>query len=118
MRWRDADGVFRRAMRDLGVPFLRRWIMWSAVRWASLKNRAAWSESGLLLDLPRMLFFSLVAAPIVVPPAVLILVALVAWLVVESLFWVPLKLVELTKRRFFPELRRKQVNAPTLEWKV
>lgn len=26
----DADGIFRQAMRELGVPFLRRWIMWAA----------------------------------------------------------------------------------------
>src|SRR4026208_2029529 len=29
----DADGMFRRAMRELNVPFLKRWIMWAAVRW-------------------------------------------------------------------------------------
>jgi hypothetical protein len=34
--YHDADGIFRRALHDLGVPFLRRWIMWAAVRWASL----------------------------------------------------------------------------------
>jgi hypothetical protein len=33
----DADGLFRRAMADLDVPFLRRWVMWGAVRIASLK---------------------------------------------------------------------------------
>src|SRR5438128_8684285 len=32
----DADGIFRRAMSELGVPFLRRWVMWAAVRWDSL----------------------------------------------------------------------------------
>jgi Protein of unknown function (DUF1353) len=31
-----ADRVFRQAMADLEVPFLRRWIMWAAVRVASL----------------------------------------------------------------------------------
>ncbi|HEY5988130.1 MAG TPA: DUF1353 domain-containing protein [Streptosporangiaceae bacterium] len=29
----NAGGIFRQAMRDLGVPFLRRWIMRAAVRW-------------------------------------------------------------------------------------
>ena len=28
----DADGIFRRSMRELGVPFITRWIMWAAVR--------------------------------------------------------------------------------------
>src|SRR6478736_2672355 len=38
----DADGIFRRTMRELGVSFLRRWIMWGAVAlasfWLALKN--------------------------------------------------------------------------------
>lgn len=29
---RDADGLFRRVMREDGVPFLQRWLMWAAVR--------------------------------------------------------------------------------------
>lgn len=29
----DADGIFRRTMRELGVSALRRWLMWMAVRW-------------------------------------------------------------------------------------
>ena len=36
MSYRDADGVFRRALRELEVPFLRRWMMWTAVRWGAL----------------------------------------------------------------------------------
>ena len=31
----DADGIFRRSMRELGVGLLRRWLMWAAVRLAS-----------------------------------------------------------------------------------
>ena len=34
----DADGLFRRAMRELGVPFLVRWFMWAAVRLGSLTD--------------------------------------------------------------------------------
>src|SRR3954470_12268074 len=25
----DTDGIFRRVMQDLGVPFIQRWIMWT-----------------------------------------------------------------------------------------
>jgi Protein of unknown function (DUF1353) len=32
----DADEIFRLAMTDLGVPWARRWLMWSAVSWATL----------------------------------------------------------------------------------
>lgn len=33
---RDADGIFRRALRELGVPMYKRHIMWSAVRLTSI----------------------------------------------------------------------------------
>src|SRR6266496_2328748 len=36
IRWVDADGMLRRSMRELEVPFLRRWMMWAAVRWGAL----------------------------------------------------------------------------------
>jgi Protein of unknown function (DUF1353) len=32
----DADEIFRLAMTELGVPWARRWLMWSAVSWATL----------------------------------------------------------------------------------
>jgi Protein of unknown function (DUF1353) len=32
----DADEIFRLAMSELGVPWARRWLMWSAVSWATL----------------------------------------------------------------------------------
>jgi len=35
---RDCDGIFRRVMEDLGVPWLTRWEMWAAVRLASCFN--------------------------------------------------------------------------------
>lgn len=33
---RDADGIFRRALRELGVPVYKRWLMWTAVRVTSI----------------------------------------------------------------------------------
>lgn len=32
----DADEVFRHVMVELGVPGLRRWLMWTAVSWATM----------------------------------------------------------------------------------
>jgi hypothetical protein len=32
----DVDGIFRRIMRELGVPAAQRWVMWAGVRWGSL----------------------------------------------------------------------------------
>jgi hypothetical protein len=37
----DADEVFRLTMTELGVPRARRWLMWSAVSWATLAT-ALW----------------------------------------------------------------------------
>lgn len=114
MSYLDADGVFRRAMRELEVPFLRRWMMWAAVRWGALVKPGGtagwWRESW------RVLLVSAVAVPIVVPPALLVVVALALFFVVEAILWVPLKVVEVAKRR--RRTPAKQVNAPSFEWRL
>jgi uncharacterized protein DUF1353 len=61
----DIDGIFRAAMRDLGVSWLKRWTGWTAVRWASLFNprRAYGRRFGQ--DAPRVLGMTvLVAVPV------------------------------------------------------
>jgi hypothetical protein len=61
---RDADGIFRRVMRESGVPVLRRWLMWAGVRWGALadaRRRPGWGASA-----PGVLAISLLAAG---PPA-------------------------------------------------
>lgn len=40
----DADGIFRRVLREAGVGFLLRWLMWSAVRFGSGMEGADWRE--------------------------------------------------------------------------
>src|SRR4051812_30613155 len=58
---RDADGIFRRVMRESGVPVLRRWLMWAGVRWGALaseRRRQDWAASA-----PGVLAISLLAAP-------------------------------------------------------
>ena len=93
----DADGIFRRSMRELDVAFLRRWIMWSAVRWAALLKEDGrvgwWRESW------RVVLLTLLALPILLPPAAVILAALLAFYVLELVFWAPLKLWEVTRKR-------------------
>jgi uncharacterized protein DUF1353 len=71
---RDKDGIFRRVLRELEVPFVMRWLMWTGVRWGALFNsdrREGWHR-----DAPVVLCVSLVAAPLVLPPAMLISVSL------------------------------------------
>lgn len=78
---RDVDGLFRRVMRELDVPPLRRWLMWCGVRWGALANprrRAGWSADAL-----PVLGLSLVALPIVVPAALLIVIGLAVYSVLE-----------------------------------
>ena len=80
---READGIFRRVMRESGVPVLRRWLMWAGVRWGALtdeQRRAGWWASA-----PGVLAISVVAAPLVVPPAVVILPGLAVYAVAEGL---------------------------------
>ena len=80
---RDADGIFRRAMRELGVPVVRRWLMWTGVRWGALVNPRR--RRGWVLSAPAVLAVSVLAAPVVVPPGALILVALAVYDRVERL---------------------------------
>jgi hypothetical protein len=71
----DADGLFRRALRELGVSVLRRWIMWAAVRAGGRLKGASVGE---------LLLWLLVTVPAVAFLAVPALV-LTVWL---TLFWV------------------------------
>jgi hypothetical protein len=114
----DADGMFRRAMRELNVPFLKRWIMWAAVRWGALAKphgrRRWWREA------PRVLLVTVFALPFVLPAAAVILASLLAYTIFEGIVWVPLKLVELARRRFGKKAPEeiKQVNPPVFEWRA
>jgi hypothetical protein len=110
----DADGVFRQAMRELGVPFLRRWIMWAAVRLGALTSPAGrkkwWSEAW------RVGLVALVAVPVVAPAAAVIVLTLLVFYLVELLAWLPLKAVhDSRQRRSQPA---KTVNVPALRWKL
>jgi hypothetical protein len=113
---RDADGIFRRAMRESDVPFLRRWIMWTAVRWAAAKKGGLTRD--WWIELPRVLLVTMLVLPIVLPPAVLILVALLAFYLLELVTWVFLKIGKLVGRRIHIESPDKQVNLPQLSFKL
>jgi Protein of unknown function (DUF1353) len=116
MDWVDADGIFRRAMRELEVPFLRRWIMWAAVRWTALfKHRGRkgwWPESW------RVILFSLLALPFVAPPGFLVLLALLLFDLVELVFWIPIRIGAWVRTRVFRQVSVKTVHLPRVEWKT
>jgi hypothetical protein len=108
----EADGIFRQAMRELGVPFLRRWIMWAAVRWGALatgNGRKGWWREAW-----RVLLISLVAVPIIAPAAAVILVTIAVFYIVELIIWLPLELARTTRERQGQPV--KKVNAPSRPW--
>jgi Protein of unknown function (DUF1353) len=83
----QADRIFRRVMRELGVGFIRRWVMWAAVRLGS-----GWGV--FQPNLWQFLLVLLIAAPtaaFVLTPTVVILVALAVFWIVELLFFLGLK---------------------------
>jgi Protein of unknown function (DUF1353) len=107
---RDADGIFRQAMRSLGVPFIRRWVMWAAVRWGAFvtpEGRAGW-----LPDAWQVLLISAPVIVIVAPAALVIMLTLVVWYAAELVAWAPLLLIHRIKTA--RRTRAKRVNAPTL----
>lgn len=75
---RDADGIFRAAMRDGGIWWATRWAMWAAVRLASLFNRDRAYGRDFAKDAPAVLgMLLLVLCTVVIPlAAVFVLVAL------------------------------------------
>jgi hypothetical protein len=73
---RDCDGIFRRVMEDLGVPWAKRWTMWTAVRWASLFNSRRAYGRRIGQDLPAMLGMTLLALPVSLPGALGVLISL------------------------------------------
>ncbi|WP_280236193.1 DUF1353 domain-containing protein [Nocardia cyriacigeorgica] len=77
----DADGIFRRTLRELGVSVPRRWMMWAAVRFANRLRGATAADIALLL-LVAVLSILFLAVPVVVVTVYLILfwfVELIAW---------------------------------------
>lgn len=75
--YRRADRVFRQVMHDAGVPLLRRWVAWAAVRLGAVGKGRQWG--GWLATLPGALLLVAYAAIFVLPPAMLILPALLLW---------------------------------------
>ena len=81
----DADGVFRRALRELGVAFLRRWLMWAAVRLDAARDdlRTLWRPRRRAV--PVWLLLALPGLFLVLLPGVLILAALAVFFLAECI---------------------------------
>ena len=110
----EADGIFRQAMRGLGVPFLRRWIMWAAVRLGALTNQAGrekwWTEAW------RVLLIAALALPVITPAAVVIVISFLVFYLIDFAVWIPLAAIHrIQEKRDRPA---KNVNRPTLRWRL
>ncbi|HVZ71976.1 MAG TPA: DUF1353 domain-containing protein [Polyangia bacterium] len=114
LAYRDADGIFRRAMHELGVPFAKRWSMWSAVRWAGLFRPGG--RRGWLRDAPAVLLTTLLALPFLAPTGALISLALLLMYVIEWLVALPLLSHHAVARA--AGKTPKKVNLPKLHWKM
>ena len=79
---RDADGIFRRMLRELGVPTVRRWLFFTGVRWGALGTPAR--RPGWLQDAPAVLTVSALALPVVLPASVVIVGGLVLYGIAEA----------------------------------
>lgn len=100
----DADGVFRRSMRELGVPFLRRWLMWAAVRVFGSHLHGARIGEAIQASLLGLLGILLLIVPVVVSA-----VSLFAFWLLEMFLFV---LFWLTKK-VYPKPRH-QLNKPDI----
>jgi hypothetical protein len=98
-RW-EADGIFRRSMRELQVSFLRRWIMWAAVRLGGgteVLRPGAWQ---LLL----VLAIGVPAFAFLLPAAVTIGVTLVLFWLIQWLLYLVFGRASDKERRNVPHL--------------
>ena len=79
---RDADGLFRRVMREEGVGVVQRWLLWSGVRIGAIRNPHR--RPGTLRDVPCWLGGAILCAPFVLPPLLFIGIARLAYTVAEG----------------------------------
>jgi hypothetical protein len=81
---RDVDGIFRKVMEELGVPWTKRWTMWAAVRAASLFNSRRARGRQFVRDLPKVAGMALLTSPVILPGVVGVLLSLGAVRVVNT----------------------------------
>lgn len=106
----DADGIFRQAMRTLDVPFLRRWIMWAAVRIGALTSVNGWWR--WLRDSWRVVPIAMLALPVLLPAAAVIVVTIPTFYVIELVVWLVLLAARRARGAAGPHVKR--LNRPRL----
>src|SRR4051812_41087956 len=109
----DADGILRRTMRELGVAFLRRWLMWAAVRLASVVryDHASLRRQGVG-PLASLVAVTLPAVAFLAVPAVVVLLFQLLFGLAEALAWVVLALVAAARGGGAQHVNRPRVTVP------
>jgi hypothetical protein len=107
----DADGIFRRSMAEMQVPFLKRWVMWAAVRWRSLViTRFKAGPS----DIPQVVLVTIAPGLFIIAGGLVVFVLLFAWFLIEiiwAMFFALLRAVVPPVRA-----RTKPTVRPKLRW--
>jgi hypothetical protein len=103
----DADGIFCRSMRELGVPFLRRWLMWAAVRLGSVPRSGPWG--GGTRDAALLAVIGLPSVAFLLAPGLVVVAALAVFWLAEVAVYVGLKVFARRQDNGEPE---KEINLP------
>lgn len=110
----DANGIFRRAMREEGVSLVHRWVMWAAVGLASTLKEPGNIRRRDLPHIGGLFLMGIPAGAFVAVP----FVALLAWIgmfyVVDCIGFVLEKLFN----KLRPPRERERVNSPDLGWRL
>jgi hypothetical protein len=112
----DADGIFRRSMREHDVPVLQRWMMWSAVGMNSAiqDRRDGKPRPGLLHEL-GLVAVALPSLAFVFIPAIVVQM----WLFLVALLeWLALPLERIANRLKPLKERHAKGNKPEVLWKL
>nr|MDT0663995.1 DUF1353 domain-containing protein [Micromonospora sp. DSM 115978] len=103
----DADGIFCRAMRELDVPFLRRWLMWAAVRLGGVTKPGPWG--GGFPDAARLAVIALPSVVFLLAPGIVVVAAMALFWLAEAAVFVGLKLFARRRPSGTPD---KAINPP------
>lgn len=93
----DADGIFRRALKEAGVSQLRRYLMWAAVRLNAV-IRGRFGKKGPIQLVPLALIV-LPATVFLVPAATVVVASLVVFWILEWIVHVALRLFQVERGR-------------------
>lgn len=111
--WVDADGILRRTMRELGVAFLRRWLMWAAVRLASIVRHdpaSLWRQG--FGPLAALIAVTIPAVAFLAVPAVVVVLFQALFGVGEVLAWTVLAIARAVRGPGRKELVPPRLTVP------